>query len=65
MLRKIAKVNCSCGQVVVECYEQVSYVASLYNLAGPGPWAAEGSQVLKHVIGSLSAALLIKIITWN
>ena len=32
MLRKIAQVNCRCGLVVVECYEQVTYVASLYNL---------------------------------
>ena len=32
MLRKIATVNCSCGQVVVECYEQARDVASLYNL---------------------------------
>ena len=32
MLRKIAQVNCRCGLVVVECYEQVSYVASLYSL---------------------------------
>ena len=45
---------------MVECYEWVSTVQSWR-----GPWAVEGSQVLKRVIGRLSAALSVKIITWN
>ena len=45
---------------MVECYERVSTVQSWR-----GPWAVEGSQVLKRVIGRLSAALSVKIITWN
>ena len=32
---------------------------------GQGPWAAEGSQVLKRVISRLSVALSVKIMTWN